>query len=93
MDVINFHYIYISDEFKVRYKGTFTELSGEWSEYFYTTNTQMTLTGLLPGDRYQFTVHAVSDGQYSRPETIEESIRESYIDIYVYIDGQLETIM
>ena len=67
--------LYISDQFKVRYKGTFTELS-EWSEYFYTTNTQMTLTGLLPGDRYQFTVYAVSDGKYNQPETIEESIRE-----------------
>ena len=75
--------MYISDQFKVRYKGTFAEHS-EWSEYFYATNTQMTLTGLLPGDRYQFTVYAVSDGKYSQAETIEESIRESHIDIRVH---------
>ena len=44
----------------------------------------MTLTGLVPGDRYQFKVYAVSDGQYSQSEIVEESIRKSYIHICVH---------
>ncbi len=46
----------------------------DWVEAGTTTLNQYTLTGLVPGDCYQFDVVVLSEWTESEAETIEESI-------------------
>ena len=71
---IAYHTCLFSDMFKVYYKGTYGMHSDDWVEVGTTTLNQYTLTGLVPGDRYQFEVVVLSEWTESEAETIEESI-------------------
>ncbi len=64
----------LSDSYKVRYSSVIAEPTGQWSNYVYSEIPSVTLTGLVPGNRYRFQVKAYSHGTYSEATTIEESI-------------------
>lgn len=73
------------DYYHVWYRGTLAGASLTWDQTL-SNNTELLVTGLLPGERYDIMVIAASNGEMSPPKNIVVQIRKfvfNYILLFI----------